>query len=261
MSLIIEGISKRYLNASKNTLNDINLEVKKGEFVCLLGASGCGKSTLLNIIAGLEKPTEGRIILNDKVITEPGPDRTVMFQEAALFPWLNVINNVKFGMKLAKVDPKEQEERAMYYLNMVNLAKFKDYRIHQLSGGMKQRVALARALTFDSEILLMDEPFAALDKQTINLLSEELQNIWSKTGKTIIFVTHSVEEALFHATRIVMMCSETGKIKRVFDISMERPRHKEEHEFVELRKAILSELRYEVEKVAEKEHDTKWHIK
>ena len=166
MSLVLKNVSKVFEDSKEDVLNEINLEIEKGEFVCVVGRSGCGKSTLLNLIAGLEKPTEGEILLNSCPVTGPGSDRIVMFQEHALFPWLNVIQNVEFGMKIAGIPQKEREERALSNLRMVGLEEYKDYAIHQLSGGMRQRVALARALTLDSEILLMDEPFSALDKQT-----------------------------------------------------------------------------------------------
>ena len=167
----------------------------------------------MNLIAGLEKPTEGEILLNGKPVTGPGADRVVMFQEHALFPWLNVIQNVKFGMEIAGVPKEEQEEKAMKYLRMMQLEDYADYAVHQLSGGMRQRVALARAFTLDSEILLMDEPFSALDKQTSNRLRKELQDIWMQTGKTIFFITHSVEEAVYLGDRVVVMSAEKGNIQ------------------------------------------------
>lgn len=156
MSLVINNLSKKFDNSDKSTLKEISLEIEAGEFVCIVGQSGCGKSTLLNLVAGLEEITSGEIILDGKLVSGPGADRTVMFQEHGLYPWLNVIENVKFGMKLAGLSKAEQEERAMKYLRMVHLEEYKDYPIHQLSGGMRQRVALARALTMDSKVLLMD---------------------------------------------------------------------------------------------------------
>lgn len=164
MTLIIKNVTKQFEHAQEPTLADINLEIADGEFLCVVGKSGCGKSTLLNLIAGLETPTGGEILLNGKAVTGPGADRVVMFQEHALFPWRNVIENVKFGMEVAGVPKSQQEERALHYLRMVQMEAYRDYPIHQLSGGMRQRVALARALTLDTEILLMDEPFSALDK-------------------------------------------------------------------------------------------------
>lgn len=255
MSLHIKNVSKKFINSEKQTLDDVSLEIKEGEFICIIGPSGCGKSTLLNIVAGLDKPTSGSVTLDGEPIKKPGADRVVMFQESALFPWLNVIDNVKFGLKIAKKSKEEQEDTAMKYLKMVHLWNFKDYRIHELSGGMKQRIALARALSLDSKVLLMDEPFAALDKQTKNILRDEIQNIWMQTNKTILFITHSVEEALFFADRIVMLSANPGQIKKIIPVNLDRPRHIENEEFIKLRVELLNLLRNEVEKVAQNEYD------
>lgn len=244
MALIINGLNKHFSNSEKATLNNINLEIKDGEFVCITGASGCGKSTLLNLVAGLEKPTGGAIFLDGNEVKGPGADRTVMFQEHGLFPWLSVIENVKFGMKLKGLPKDVQEKKAMYYLKMVNLENYKDYPIHQISGGMRQRTALARALTMDSKVLLMDEPFSALDKQTSNMLREELQKIWLETKRTILFITHSVEEAVYLGDRVVVL-SQTGHILSIIKIDIERPRHVYAPKFVELRHQILEEVRGE----------------
>ncbi len=240
MSLVLRNVSKVFEDSKEDVLNEINLEIDKGEFVCVVGQSGCGKSTLLNLIAGLEKPTEGEILLNSHPVTGPGADRIVMFQEHALFPWMNVIQNVEFGMKLAGFPQNEQEERALTYLRMVGLEEYKNYAIHQLSGGMRQRVALARALTLDSEILLMDEPFSALDKQTSNRLREELQEIWMKTKRTVLFITHSVEEAVYLADRVVVM-SPAG-ITDIVSVELERPRYVYDEKFVEYRHKILEKV-------------------
>lgn len=241
MALEIKNLSKHFDNSEEATLNEIDLEIKSGEFVCIVGASGCGKSTLLNLVAGLIPPTSGEIVLDGEPITGPGADRTVMFQEHGLFPWLNVIDNVKFGLKMAKRSKEEQEEKALHYLKMVNLLEYKDYPIHQISGGMRQRVALARALTMDSKMLLMDEPFSALDKQTSNRLREELQTIWMETKKTILFITHSVEEAVYLADRVVVLTP--GKDLRIVDVNLERPRHVHAPEFVDLRHEILDYIK------------------
>lgn len=247
MSLVLKNVSKIFDNANQATLHQVDLEIQKGEFLCVVGRSGCGKSTLLNLIAGLEKPTTGEIILNGKKVTGPGADRTVMFQEHALFPWLNVIQNVKFGMEMTGVPKEEQEKRAEKYLEMMQLTEYKEYAIHQLSGGMRQRVALARAFTMDSEILLMDEPFSALDKQTSNRLRKELQEIWMKTRKTIFFITHSVEEAVFLGDRIAVMSAEKGNIQNIVTVDLERPRHVYDEKFIEYRHRILDEIQGEVE--------------
>ncbi len=245
MSLVIKGLNKHFENSEKATLNEIDLEIESGEFVCIVGASGCGKSTLLNLVAGLEKPTGGKILLDGEEVNGPGADRTVMFQEHGLFPWLNVIENVKFGMKLAGVPKEEQEKVAMHYLEMVHLQDYKDYPIHQISGGMRQRTALARALTMNSKVLLMDEPFSALDKQTSNRLREELQRIWMETKKTILFITHSVEEAVYLGDRVVALSPDTGRIASIITIDIPRPRHVYSPEFVELRHEIMEQVRGE----------------
>lgn len=245
MSLELKNVSMQFSNSENATLNEISLCVEPGEFVCIVGASGCGKSTLLNLIAGLLKPTSGEILLDGKKITGPGADRTVMFQDHGLYPWLNVIDNVKFGMKLAGVPKEEQEERALHYLKMVNLLEYRDYPIHQISGGMRQRTALARALTMDSSVLLMDEPFSALDKQTSNKLREELQRIWMETKRTILFITHSVEEAVYLGDRVVVLSADSQKKPHIVEIGLERPRHVYSPEFVELRHQILEEIRGE----------------
>lgn len=255
MALELKDIGKTYPDTKKETLQGINLIINEGEFICIVGPSGCGKTTMLNLVAGLEQETKGDIFLDGKKITGPGADRVVMFQEAALFPWLSVIDNVKFGMNLAKVPKEEQEEKAMHYLKMVHLSEFRDYPVHQLSGGMKQRAALARALTMDSKMLLMDEPFSALDKQTTNVLRDELEQIWLKTRKTILFVTHSVEEAVYFADRIVVLSENPGKIKKIFACDFQRPRKIDDIEFVKLRHEILDAVRKEVAYVSKEEYD------
>lgn len=242
MALLLKNVGKTFENTGQATLKNINLEIKPGEFLCVVGKSGCGKSTLLNLIAGLEKPTEGKILLNGKEVKAPGSERTVMFQEHALFPWLNVIQNIEFGMEINGVPKKEQDYRAEKYLKMMQLEDYKNYAIHQLSGGMRQRVALARAFTMDSEILLMDEPFSALDKQTSNHLRQELQDIWMKTHKTIFFITHSVEEAVYLGDRVVVMSGEDGGIKNIVPIELDRPRHVYNEDFIAYRHKILEEI-------------------
>lgn len=263
MSIVVENLSKSFItkNHRINTLDNINVEFHKGEFVCILGPSGCGKSTLLNIIAGLEKETAGRVICNGKEVKGAGPDRVVMFQEPALFPWLKVIDNVEFGMKLAGVPKDERREKATKYLKMVHLTRFQNSYIHELSGGMRQRVALARALTLDSEILLMDEPFAALDSQTKSLLQLELQQIWLATKKNIIFVTHNVEEAVLLADRVIVMSANPGTVKKEFHIQLARPRQPENIDLAYLAADIMKELKEEVEKVAKAEFDADWTSK
>ena len=243
MALEFRNVGKKFENSNRYTLKDMNITIEDGEFVCIVGESGCGKSTLLNLAAGLERPSEGGIYLDGKAITGPGADRTVMFQEHGLYPWLTVEENVKFGMQLQKVDKKEQEERAAKYLKMVHLQGYEKYRIHQLSGGMRQRVALARALTMDSKILLMDEPFSALDKQTSNRLREELETIWLKTKKTVLFITHSVEEAVYLGDRVIVLSSTYKGVRDIVPIELPRPREVYDEAFVEYRHRLLREVK------------------
>lgn len=253
MALVLQNVCKSFENSEKDAVNDINLTIEEGEFVCLVGPSGCGKSTILNMIAGLLQPSSGELLLDGEPITGAGADRGMMFQDSALFPWLSVIDNVKFGMQIAGLSKAEQEEKAMHYLKMVKLDKFREYAVHELSGGMRQRVALARALALDSKLLLMDEPFSALDKQTTNILRGEVARIWSETKKTIVLVTHSVEEAVFFADKVAVFSANPGSIKRVVKVDLPRPRVIDDEKFVHLRHMILNEVRSEVEKSEEKE--------
>lgn len=229
-----------------NALQEINFDVASGEFVCLLGPSGCGKSTLLNIIAGLDQPDSGEVLADGRLISGPGRDRVMIFQEAALFPWLNVRDNVTFGLQDMGISRAEQKTIAARYLEMVGLHGFEKAYIHEISGGMKQRVALARALALDPQVLLMDEPFAALDAQTRDLLHTELQNIWLQSGKTVLFVTHNVREALVLGDRVLLMSARPGRIKREFTCKLPRPREIEDHALVDETRAVLDELREEV---------------
>lgn len=224
MFLEIKNLYKRYKGASKESLHNINLSILSGEFVCITGPSGCGKTTLLNMIAGLDMPTSGGVYLNGNRVYAPGADRIVMFQEHALYPWLNVIDNVKFGMKLAGMNKQEQEIRAEKFLKMVRLWDYRNYAIHELSGGMKQRISLARALTLNSKILLMDEPFSSLDKQSATMLRTDLEMIWEETKKTIILVTHSISGAVCFADRVVVLSENLGNIKEIHMIDLSRPR-------------------------------------
>ena len=255
MYLQLNSISKIFGDTKKETLQDVSLEVEKGEFICIVGPSGCGKSTLLNLVGGLDTPTDGTIMLDGKKVTAPGADRVVMFQEAALYPWLNVMQNVMFGLEAAGHSKKEQMQIAEKYLKMVQLWQYREYPIHQISGGMKQRTALARALALDSKLLLMDEPFSALDKQTINILRAELEEIWEKTKKTILYVTHSVEEAIYFADRVVVMAENPGQIKQIIPIRFARPRNIEAPEFTALRRQILDQVSLSARKSMADEFD------
>lgn len=224
--LMLKKVSKTYASARGQTdaLHQIDLSVKSGEFVCIVGPSGCGKSTLLKLIAGLDAHTGGEILADGRRVSGPGTDRLLLFQEPALFPWLNVLHNVEFGLKMAGVPEKERREKALGVLELVNLLKFCNAYVHELSGGMKQKVALARALVMEPQMLLMDEPFAALDAQTRATLHEELQQAWLATKKTIIFVTHNIEEAVRLADRVIAFSSRPGRICREIPVNMARPR-------------------------------------
>lgn len=227
-------------------LGTIDLAIREEEFLCVVGPSGCGKSTLLNLIAGLERPDTGEAWCNGSPIAGPGPDRVVIFQEPALFPWLTVLGNVEFGLRLRGEARASRQERAMDALRLVHLHRFKDAFVHQLSGGMKQRVALARALVMDPEILLMDEPFAALDAQTRDMLHGELQAIWAQTRKTIVFVTHNVREASCLGDRVVLLTARPGRIKREFHVDQPRPRQIEDPGTISLARMVLADLKDEV---------------
>ncbi|MGH9998887.1 MAG: ABC transporter ATP-binding protein [Nitrosopumilaceae archaeon] len=236
-------------------LDGINLKVDEGDFVCIVGPSGCGKSTFLNIVAGLEKPDSGEILLNGNTISTPGPDRTMVFQEGALFPWLKVIDNVEFGLKMAGIPKNERAQISQRYLDMMQLTKFANSYTYQLSTGMKQRVAIARALVMDPEILLMDEPFAALDAQTRDLLLVELQLIWERTKKTILFVTHSIAESVILGNRVVVFKNRPAKIKKEFVIDYRRPRLTEDENLLKYQQDILAELRTEVKAQIKREFE------
>ena len=229
-------------------LGGINLKIESGDFVCLVGPSGCGKSTFLRIVAGLEQPDEGQIIFDGHPVTETGPERIMVFQEGALFPWLKVQDNVEFGLKMAGISKEERSKISHRYLDMMQLTKFADSFTYQLSTGMKQRVAIARALVMDPDVLLMDEPFAALDAQTRDLLLVEMQLIWEKTKKTILFVTHNVVEAAVLGTRVVVFSNKPSIIKKEFTNDSPRPRTSDDQSLVKLQQDILLELRPEVKK-------------
>lgn len=225
--LVIENVSKwfRTTRQTVHALDRVSLNIAEGEFVCLAGPSGCGKSTLLNIIAGLESPDEGVVMADNEPVSSPGRHRLVMFQESALFPWLDVIGNIMFGLKLKPgLTNKERLEVARFFLQLVGLEKFSAAHVHELSGGMKQRVALARALAPNPRILLMDEPFAALDALTREQLYSDIQEIWQKRRKTIVFVTHNVREAVCLADRVCLFSRNPGRIREQFEIDLPRPR-------------------------------------
>lgn len=207
-----------------SALQDVNLTVNKGEFLTIVGPSGCGKSTLLDLIAGLALPTSGELFIDDKKITKPALDRGIVMQGYALFPWRTVRHNVEFGLEVKGVPKKDRQEISDRFLKLVNLSGFADRYPYELSGGMKQRVAIARALAYDPEVLLMDEPFAAVDAQTRETLQDELLRIWEETRKTIIFVTHSIDEAVALADRVAVMSANPGKVKEIVKVGLPRPR-------------------------------------
>lgn len=225
--LAVRGVSK-WFRTSRQTvhaLDNISLEVAGGEFVCLVGPSGCGKSTLLDIIAGLAKPDEGTVLADDHPVAGPGRHRLVMFQESALFPWLNVIGNVLFGLKLKpELSRADRRAVAQFFLELVGLEKFARAHVHELSGGMKQRTALARALAPNPRVLLMDEPFAALDALTREQLYSDIQRIWQERRKTFVFVTHNVREAVCLGDRVILFSPNPGRIAEEFKIPLPRPR-------------------------------------
>ncbi len=243
----IRGLGKTYKTDDSETvaIEDFSLDVKKGELISIVGPSGCGKTTLLRMIAGLLDPTSGEITIDGRQCRGPGPDRGMVFQDYALFPWRSVRKNVEFGLEIAGVPKDERMGRVEDLLTMVGLEQFANARIHELSGGMKQRVAIARALATNPDVLLMDEPFGALDAQTRNLMQENLIDILSKTSQTVIFITHSVDEAVYLSDRIVVLTKRPATIKSVFDIPWEKPRDRASPEFTSLRKEILEELRSE----------------
>ncbi len=222
----VRGVSKTFASrrGDHHALADVTLHIQPGQFVCLVGPSGCGKSTLLNLIAGLEAPDEGEILVDGKRVDGPGPDRSMMFQDSALFPWLTVRKNVEFGLELARWPRAEWDARVELYLKKVHLWRFRDAYVHELSGGMRQRVALARALAPEPRVLLMDEPFAALDEQTRTRMGNELLQIWEKTGRTVVFVTHGLTEAIYLADRVFVMGAHPGRIIESFPIELPRPR-------------------------------------
>jgi NitT/TauT family transport system ATP-binding protein len=225
--LVIDKVSKRFLTARADVqaLDAVSLAIPAREFVCLVGPSGCGKSTLLDIVAGLTMPDEGEVMADGQPVRGPGRQRLVMFQESALFPWLDVTGNVLFGLKLVPdLTTAERQERAAHFLKMVGLSKFAKAHIHELSGGMRQRVALARTLAPDPQVLLMDEPFAALDALTRDQLYDDLQDIFMGSDKTVLFVTHNVREAACLADRVVLMSPSPGRIAETFRIDLPRPR-------------------------------------
>ena len=248
--LVVDGVSKRFGAAAEGVqaLEPIDLAIGAGEFVTLVGPSGCGKSTLLNIVAGFETPTTGRATLDGKLIAGPGPERGVVFQQGALFTWMSVLDIVAFGPRALGKSVAEARDIAGSYIELVGLTGFARRYPYELSGGMQQRAGIARALANEPEVLLMDEPFAALDQQTRELLQEEIRTIWRRTGKTILWITHSIEEALFLATHVVVMTARPGRIKAAFVCGFSRdsdPLIATTPAFAEAKRTIVALLRQE----------------
>ena len=246
-TITFENVSKTFLGRTEvRALEDANLAVGEGEFVALLGPSGCGKSTMLNLLAGFEKTTEGTLLFDGKSVTRSGPDRGVVFQEAALFPWLNVWQNVVFGPQVQGIPRSEYEPKARRLLKLVGLEAFADALPAQLSGGMRQRVGIARALVMSPNALLMDEPFGALDAQTRLSMQQLLLDVWQSLGTTVLFVTHDIDEAILLSDRICVMSARPGRIIRTIPIALARPRSiasLTSSEFVAYKAAIMSDMK------------------
>ncbi len=247
--ITVENLSKIFERDGEKTeaIRNLSLNVVRGRLLCIVGPTGCGKTTLLRIIAGLEKPTSGTVLLDGREISSPSADRGMVFQEFALFPWRTVTGNVEFGLEIKGLPIRVREEIAKRYIDLVGLKGFENAYPRELSGGMKQRVAIARALANDPRVLLMDEPFGSLDAQTRNIMQRELLRIWDETKKTIVFVTHSVDEAVYLADRIAVLTARPGTLKKIIDVPLPRPRDRVGEEFFKIRRSILREVEIEVE--------------
>jgi len=254
--LILRDIHKFY--GTNEVLKGVSLEVRKGELVTFVGPSGCGKTTLLNIAAGMIAPDRGQIMLDGRPIDGPSPERAMVFQDHSLFPWLTAEQNVGFGLKMAGIGRSERRDRVAEALRMVHLSNSANRLVHELSGGMKQRVAIARALVMDPALLLMDEPFASLDAQTRTLMHEQLQELWLVTRKSILFVTHSVGEAVRLADRIVVLHAHPGRIRRQIEVSLPHPRKFDTPEINALVKMVRAEIEDEVNRVNREMAEDYW---
>ncbi|ACL16421.1 ABC transporter ATP-binding protein [Methanosphaerula palustris] len=242
MKLQVKNVNKEFITDQgehMTALQSIDLEIKEGEFICILGPSGCGKTTLLRILAGLETPTIGEVRVDGTLVEGPSRQLAMIFQDYSLYPWRRVIDNTAFGLELQGIGREERYRVAMEYLKLVGLEAFADRYPNELSGGMRQRVAVARALAIDPAVILMDEPFGALDAQTRNTMQQELLDIWAETKKTVVFVTHSVDEAVYMADRIAVLSSRPGTIREIVPVGMDRPRDRTDVEFAKVRRYVL----------------------
>lgn len=245
MYIQVKNVTKIYNQNSpkaSKALEGANLDINCGEFICLLGPSGCGKTTLLNLIAGFEKPTEGEILLDGKVVNEPSIKYVTIFQNYGLLPWRTVQGNVELGLESLGYDKVKIKEIAEEYIELVGLCEFKKYHPYQLSGGMQQRVAIARALAVDPDVIFMDEPFGALDAMTRMKMQDEISSLWEKKKKTILFVTHDIDESVFLADRIVIMTPHPGKIKSIIDVPLARKRDRTNPDFLAIRDKVFTEF-------------------
>lgn len=249
--ITVQAVSKTFVADEGRRVQAIanaNLTIAEGEFAAFIGPSGCGKSTLLYMVAGFESPTSGTVLMNNNPVTQPGPDRGIVFQEYVLFPWLTVEQNIRFGLDAGKMKAAPARQRLEHLIRLVGLSGFEQAYPHTLSGGMQQRVAIARALAYDPEVLLMDEPFGALDAQTKRRLIQDFIKVWEESRKTVIFVTHSVEEALLLADKVYLFSARPSQIKQVYSINLPRPRDISAPEFLAIQQSLLSSLDEEVAK-------------
>jgi NitT/TauT family transport system ATP-binding protein len=255
---VMEHVSKRFENSAVPALHDISLTCESGEFVVVVGPSGCGKSTLLSIAAGMLRPDSGKVTIDGHRVRKPGPDRAIVFQDHGLFPWLTAEQNIEFGLKMTGMSRPQRRQRVEAALRMVHLTRSAGKLVHELSGGMRQRVAIARALVLNPAMLLMDEPFAALDAQTRTLMHQQLQEIWVQTRKTILFVTHSVGEAVRLADRIIVLHSNPGRVRCEFGIDLPHPRNFDSRDVSELVEKVRREIEDEVNRVNAQMADEFW---
>ena len=257
-TLRVERVTRLFNGSTDHGIQDVTLTCEPGEFVVVVGPSGCGKSTLLNLVAGMLAPTSGSITLDGVPVDGPGPERSMVFQEHGLFPWLSAAQNIEFGLKMAGFSRSERRERVEESLRLVHLSGSADKLIHELSGGMRQRVAIARALVMDPAVLLMDEPFAALDAQTRTLMHAQLQELWGKTRKTILFVTHSVGEAVRLADRIIVLHAHPGRIRKEIRVGLAHPRNFDSADITQLVRQVRKEIGDEVNRVNREAADAYW---